>query len=162
MRQSFRFYLHYENLLLFSCKVVSDPLWPHGLWPSRLLCPWDSPGKNTGVGCHFLLQGIFQTQGLNPCLLHWQSDSLSLSHQGSPQSKNIMLSFSTTGLVFSKIYQAFATHISLLVLGNFKFQGAESDSEDLRQKVDGLTHGIQGNVEWVKHWRGVNITVPQK
>ena len=34
-------------------------LWPHGLWPARLLCPWDSPGKNTGVGCHALFQGIF-------------------------------------------------------------------------------------------------------
>ena len=45
--------------------------------------PGDSPGKNTGVGCHLLLQGIFPTQGLNPHLLHWQVDSLPLSHQGS-------------------------------------------------------------------------------
>ena len=48
---------------------------------ARLLCPWDSPGKNTGVGCHALLQGIFLTQGLNLCLLRilqWQADSLSL------------------------------------------------------------------------------------
>ena len=36
--------------------VVSDSVRPHGLQPTRLLCPWDSPGKNTGVGCHFLLQ----------------------------------------------------------------------------------------------------------
>ena len=49
-----------------------------------LLCPWDSPGKNTGVGCNFLLQGIFLTQGSNLSLLHWQVDSLPLSHQGSP------------------------------------------------------------------------------
>ena len=51
-------------------------LQPHGLWCARLLCPWDSPGKNTGVGCHALLQGIFPTQGLNPrllSLLHWQA-----------------------------------------------------------------------------------------
>ena len=34
-------------------------LWPCGLWPASLLSPWNSPGKNTGVGCHFLLQGIF-------------------------------------------------------------------------------------------------------
>ena len=34
--------------------------------PARLLCPWDSPGKNTGVGCHSCLQGIFPTQGSNP------------------------------------------------------------------------------------------------
>ena len=42
----------------------------------RLLCPWDSPGKNTGVGSHFLLQGIFQIQGPNLHLLNWQADSL--------------------------------------------------------------------------------------
>ena len=37
--------------------VMSDSLWPYTLLPTRVLCPWDSPGKNTGVGCHFLLQG---------------------------------------------------------------------------------------------------------
>ena len=37
---------------------MSDSLRPHGLQPKRLLCPWDFPGKNTGVGCHFLLQVI--------------------------------------------------------------------------------------------------------
>ena len=48
-------------------------LWPHGLQPARLLCPWNFPSKNTRVDCHFLLQGIFLTQGLNLCLLHfWQ------------------------------------------------------------------------------------------
>ena len=55
-----------------SRSVVSDSLRPHGLQPTRLLSPWDSPGKNTGVGCHALLQGIFLTQGSNP--LH--ADSL--------------------------------------------------------------------------------------
>ena len=50
----------------WSCSVVSNSLRPHGLQPTRLLSPWDSPGKNTGVGCHFLLQGIFWTQGSNP------------------------------------------------------------------------------------------------
>ena len=57
------------------------------LWESmdaRLLCPWDSPSRNTGVGCHFLLQGIFPTQGSNPGLLHWQADSLPLHKLGSP------------------------------------------------------------------------------
>ena len=53
-----------------SHSVVSDSLQPHGLQPARLPCPWDSPGKNTGVGCHALLQGIFPTQGLNPGLPH--------------------------------------------------------------------------------------------
>ena len=44
--------------------VKSNALQPRKLKPARLHCPWDSPGKNTGVGCHFLLRGIFPTQGL--------------------------------------------------------------------------------------------------
>ena len=48
---------------MVSRSVMSDSLPPRGLQPTRLLCLWDSPGKNTGVGCHFLLQGIFPTQG---------------------------------------------------------------------------------------------------
>ena len=59
--------------------VVSDSSPPCGLWPARLLCPWDFPGKDTGVGCHSLLQRIFPTQGSNPshvCLLHWWAVSL--------------------------------------------------------------------------------------
>ena len=55
-----------------SCPTLCDPM--DCSLPGRLLCPWDSPGKNTGVGCHFLLQGIFPTQGSNPCLLLWQVD----------------------------------------------------------------------------------------
>ena len=51
---------------------------------SLRLCPWDFPGKSPGVGCHFLLQGIFLTQASNLCLLHWQADSLPLSYQRSP------------------------------------------------------------------------------
>ena len=64
--------------------VMSDSLRPQGRQPTRLLCPWDSPGENTGVGCHSLLRWIFPTQWLNPCLLHWQADSLPLSQLGSP------------------------------------------------------------------------------
>ena len=56
--------------------VVSDSLGPQGLYLSRLLCPWNSPDKNTGEGCHFLLQGIFLIQGSNLHLLHWQAGSL--------------------------------------------------------------------------------------
>ena len=63
-----RFFL----LLFFSHWVVSwlfcDPM---DCSPRRLICPWQFPGKNTGVGCHFLLQWIFPMQGSHPCLLHW-------------------------------------------------------------------------------------------
>ena len=51
------------QLVVLLCSIVSNSLQPHGLWPARLLCPWDFPSKNTGVGCHFLLQGIFLTEG---------------------------------------------------------------------------------------------------
>ena len=53
-----------------------------------LLCPWDFPGKNTGRGCHFLLQGIFPTQGSNLhllSLLRWQADSSTTEPPGKPQ-----------------------------------------------------------------------------
>ena len=66
-----------------SCLTLCNP----GLQPSRLLCPWDSPSKNTGVSCHALLQGIFLTQGLHPHflhLLHWQAGSLPLAPPGKP------------------------------------------------------------------------------
>ena len=65
-------------MCVLSTSVMSDSLLPYGLWPARLLCPWDSPGKNTGVGCHVFLQRIFSTQWSNPGLLYWQADSLLL------------------------------------------------------------------------------------
>ena len=67
-------------LCCLSCYVVSDSSRPQGLWPTRLPCPWDFPGKNTGVGCHFLLQGVVLSQGLKLHLLLWQVGSLPLSH----------------------------------------------------------------------------------
>ena len=69
---------------------MSNSLQANGPSPARLLRPRDSPGKNTGVGCHALLQGIFLTQGLNPCLLsllcllQWQAGSLPLVPPGKP------------------------------------------------------------------------------
>ena len=69
--------------------------------PTRLLRPWDFPGKNTGVVCHVPLQGIFLTQRSNLCLLHWQADSLPLSHLGSPANA-IGPSISTPGYVTEK------------------------------------------------------------
>ena len=59
---------------------------PCGLQPTRLLFPWDSPGKNTGVGSLSFLQGIFPTQGLNPGLPHCRQFLYRLCHRGSPRS----------------------------------------------------------------------------
>ena len=68
-------------MCVFSCSVMFDSLSAYRLWPTSLLCPWNFPGRNIRVGCHFLLQGIFLTQALNRrllSLLHWQEDFLPL------------------------------------------------------------------------------------
>ena len=71
--------------LLKQCPTLQ----PHGLQPARLLCPWDFPCKNTRMGCHFLLQGIFLTQRWNQSLLHCRQILLPLSHMGSPTSQRL-------------------------------------------------------------------------
>ena len=63
------------------CPTLCDPHW---LWPTRLLCSWDSPGKNNRVDCHALLQEIFLTHRLNPGLLHCRQMLYHLSHKGRP------------------------------------------------------------------------------
>ena len=88
---------------VLSPSVMSDSLQPHGLQPARLLCPWDSPGKNTGVGCRALLQGIFLTQGSNLCflrLLHWQAGSLPVVASGKPNFLIEALSWSFVWILF--------------------------------------------------------------
>ena len=69
----------WSNLAAAAAAAVSNPLRPHGLCNL-----WNSPGQNTGVDCHFLLQGIFPTQGSNPGLLHCRQILYQLSHKGSP------------------------------------------------------------------------------
>ena len=66
--------------LCVSCSVISDSLKPYGLQPIRLLCQQNSPGKNTGVGCHFLFQDIFPTQGSNQGLPHSRQILYPLNH----------------------------------------------------------------------------------
>ena len=72
----------YVGCRLFSFCCLAAKLCPTLLQPARLLCPWAFPGKNTGVGCHVLLQGMFLTQGSNQRLLHWQACSLPVNQLG--------------------------------------------------------------------------------
>ena len=68
-----------SHTLKLCCAQSCLTLWPHALLPTRFLCSWNFPCKNTGVYWHFLCQGIFPTQGSNLhllCLLRWQVDSL--------------------------------------------------------------------------------------
>ena len=75
----------YMYTVKYLCYLVTKSFvthYDHGQYPSRCLCPWDFPVKDSKVVCHFLFQGIFLTQGLNLHLLHWQANSLPLSYQG--------------------------------------------------------------------------------
>ena len=74
--------LHYVCLVTQSCLTLSNPM-KHS--PPGSSVHGDFPGKNTGVGCHALLQGIFPTQGSNPFLQHCRKILYQLSHQESPQ-----------------------------------------------------------------------------
>ena len=88
--EGFCFLLSLSEGIISCCCLVAKSyltlLRPHGLQPVKLLCPWDFLGKDTGVGNHFLPQGIFPTRRMNPCHLHRQADSLPLSLQGNPSS----------------------------------------------------------------------------
>ena len=74
--------------------VMSNSLQPPGLWPSRLFCSWNSPGKKTGVGSLSLLQGIFLTRGSNLSLLHCRQILYRVSHQESLMIRNVENLFS--------------------------------------------------------------------
>ena len=93
--------------LKWSCSVVSDSLLPHGLY---LTSPWNFPGKSTVVGCHFLLQGIFPTQGLNPGFLHCRQTLYHLSYQGSLRSD--LASMQRCIVIYYIIYRNTAYYIS--------------------------------------------------
>ena len=90
-------------LVAQSCLTLGNPM---DYSPTRPLCPWGFAGKNTGVGCQFLLQGLFPTQGLNLCLLHCQADSLPLSHQRTP---SFGLPISNSAAVFKKVWCCLTT-----------------------------------------------------
>ena len=73
---------------LQSCLTLCDPM---DCSPPRLLCPWDSLGKDTGEGCYALLQGIILTQGWNLGFLHFRQIFYHLSCQGSPTLINLII-----------------------------------------------------------------------
>ena len=112
-------------LVAKSCLTLHDPM---NYSPPALL-PQDFPGKNTGVGCHFLLQGILLTQGSSPCLLHWQGYSLSPSYQESPETDGLKTELQTEGRVNTTADQS-----RLYTLG-FRVDPQASHSEILVLRV---------------------------
>ena len=76
-----------------SHSVMSDSLQPHGLWPARLLCQWNSPDQNTRVRSLSLLQGIFSTQESNQGLLRCRQILYQLSYQGCLDKQNVVYKY---------------------------------------------------------------------
>ena len=104
----------YSQAPLGSCvfvsrSVVSDLLQPHRLWPARLLCPWNSPGRNTGVSCCSLLQGVFPTQRANLGHLQCRQIFYHLSHQVGSQETDYQL----------KVYNTLVTSFHLITNNKF-------------------------------------------
>ena len=105
------------HLACIRAQLLSHVLPFATLQPTRFLCPWGFSGKNTGVGCHALLQGIFQTQGLNLQLLHllhcrWIL--YPLSHVGSPRTSYITVigyhNWKLASVQYSPDYRTFSEH----------------------------------------------------
>ena len=106
-----------------------------------LLCPWDSPGKNTGVGCHVLLQAIIPTQGSNPhllCLLHWQAGALPLAPPGKPVSV-CMLVYIACGL-------------------SRWLSGKEYTCQCRRHRFDPWV----GKIQWRRKWQPIPVFLPEE
>ena len=133
-------------------------------WPTRLLCPWNSPDKNTGVSCHSLLQGIFQTQGLNSGLLHFKRILYHLSHQESPKMllvtnkstwyfKNLDGNVWITLIKYIYIYIYMCVCVCVCVCSSWRHT---RERVAQRQYLDGLEEGpVQGkgtSLMWSAGW----------
>ena len=97
--------------------VMSDSLWPYGLYTAGLLCPWDSPGKNTGVDCNFLLQGIFPTQdGICICCVSYIASRFLTHWAITVNPSSFLLSYTMLSLVFKKASSSIqVTQISCMI-----------------------------------------------
>ena len=117
---------------------MSDSLLPHGLQPTRLLCPWDSPGKNTGVGCHFLLQ----------CM---KVESESEVAQSCPTLSDPM----DCSLPGSSVYGSFEARVLEWVASAF------SDSLPAAKWKKCIDQGMGGSVAWNFHGLSRSMTLPE-
>ena len=130
----------FERHLLYACSVMSNSLWPHWLWPTRLLSPRDSPGKNTGARCHFLLQGILTTRGSNPCLLRLLGslEGIILSEKSQTKANTVWYHLHMKSRKYNKLM-------------NIKKREA---SHRCREQTDSMVTVVGGNIEEVG-WEGV-------
>ena len=132
-----------------SCPTLCDP---HGLQPTRLLCPWNFPGKNTGVGSHSLLQGILLTQESNPGLRHCRQILCRLSHQASQLW--YYTNYSICACVFSCVL-LFVTPwtVACQVSLSMGFSRREYWSGLLFPSPGDPTHGLNPSLPCLLHWQ---------
>ena len=113
-------------------------------------CPWDSPDKNTRVGCHSLLQGIFPTQGSNPGLLHCRQILFQLSYQGSPN--HLKSGIKGACLVAQMIVSACNVGDSGSVPGFGRCPGEAKcyplQYSGLENSMDCIVHGVTKSQTW--------------
>ena len=124
-------------IIMCACSVVSNSLWPHGLSPTRLLHPWDSPGENTVMGCHFLFQGIFLMQGSNQGLLHCRQMLYPLNHQGSPFAYKVYINSWSSGPTTSKYGNL--NFLNILLWPSFTLFSPEFVNKDFKWQVPPCT-----------------------
>ena len=142
-------YCHCSLVAKSCCPTLCDPM--DYSWPGSL-CTWDFPCTNTGVGCHFLLHGIFLTQGSSPCLLYWQVGSLPLSHWGNPNIYYSVPLWKEFADPWYRLWLTMHTKKACWIRSRWDFQ-------DSAQPMDILPfreHGAYLSVEWAQ--LSVNIT----
>ena len=155
-------------MCVHACSVISDSLQTPELQPDRFLCPWDFPDKNTGVGCHFLLQRIFPMWGSNLCLLCLlQTDSLLLSHHRSPektmafvQSLSHVWLFATPWTAECQAFFSFTVTQSLLKLmsielvmpSNHLILSPSSPPSSVFPSIRIFSHESALCIRWPKYW----------
>ena len=133
--KSYTFFCSKSNWrYVLSCVWLFATLWTVA---TRLFCPWNFLGKNSGLGCHFLLQGLFPTQRSNLHLLHWQMDSFPLAPPADTEDMGLNLTFQKPSfwLLDERRIRGRASHWGLLPV--MQERGGLSDLEQCSEHGDG-------------------------
>ena len=136
-------------LVALSCPTLCD-----SMELTKLLCPWDSPGKNTGVGCYSILQGICPTQGSNPGLLHCRQILCHLSYRGGPKIHYFKVSFALTYFHVSR------DNIDKEILDLYCFLVLLSIKQPLKWSEVKWSHSVMSYSLWPRGLEPIRLLCP--